>query len=456
MSVDERREHGRGARKTVPRSSFAEWTPTRGRADPIALLEGQNADRLGFLVPVRRGRMAESAFSFYRGAARVMATDQAAVPNSGLTVQLCGDAHLANFGAFASPERQLVFDVNDFDETLPGPFEWDVQRLAASCAIAGRHLGFELDTCRGLAAAAASAYRTTMERLAGMGWLDAWYTAVPVQQLIDLSRERGAKKKDVKKAEKWVARTKSKGHLRAAKKLVEGVAGQLRFRSSPPLLVPLRDLTHDQDPDALRHGVEVALRQYRRSLDDETRVLFDRYRPVDYALKVVGVGSVGTRCLIGLFVGDLDDDVLVLQVKEAGASVLEEHLPSSRYRLHGRRVVEGQRLMQASSDIFLGWSTSVDSRHYYWRQLKDWKGSVDLDDGSPDELTRYAGLCGFTLARSHAVSGDPAMISGYLGSSDRFDSSIAEFAVRYADQNDADYREFVAAIRDGRLEASTG
>lgn len=452
---DDRRERGRDARKAAPRSLFAEWAPAPERADPVALVEDQNAGRLEFLVPVRRKRMAESAFAFFRGAARIMAADQAALPRTGLTVQLCGDAHLANFGAFASPERRLVFDVNDFDETVPGPFEWDVQRLSASCAIAGRHLGFGSDTCRTLAAAAAAHYRTTMARFAGMGWLDAWYTAIPVEQLIDLSRTQGAKKKDVKRAEKWVAQTKSKGHLRSAKKLVEYADGRLRFKSQPPLLVPLRDLAHDKDPDALRHGAELALRRYHHSLDDETRVLIDRYRPVDYALKVVGVGSVGTRCLVGLFVGDLDDDVLLLQVKEAGASVLEEHLPSSRYRLHGRRVVEGQRLMQASSDIFLGWSTSIEDRHYYWRQLKDWKGSIDLDNGSPDDLAEYARLCGVTLARAHAVSGDPVTISAYLGSSDRFDASMAEFAIRYADQNDDDHREFVAAIQDGRLEASS-
>lgn len=452
----ERKESGREARTTRPRSSFAEWTPATRRPDPVDVIEGQNVDRLEFLLPIRRGRMAESAFSFFRGAARIMATDVAESPDSGLTVQLCGDAHLANFGAFASPERRLVFDLNDFDETLPGPFEWDVQRLTASFAIAGRHRGFDDETCRTLATAAASQYRGAMTRLAGLGWLDAWYTTLPVEDLIELSRERGAKAKSVEKAEKWVAKAKSRDHLQAAKRLIEQVDGALRIASRPPLLLPLRELSRDQDPDALRGAAETALTRYRDSLDDEIRVLLDRYRPVDMALEVVGVGSVGTRCLVVLFAGDLPDDVMLLQVKEANRSVLEEHLPPSRYRHEGRRVVEGQRLMQAASDIFLGWSASVSGHDYYWRQLKDWKGSVDVEDGSASALERYAGLCGFTLARAHAVTGDPVAITGYLGRSDRFDRAMGEFAIRYADQNEADHREFIDAIRDGRLETAEG
>lgn len=452
----ERKESGREARTTRPRSSFAEWTPATRRPDPVDVIEGQNVDRLEFLLPIRRGRMAESAFSFFRGAARIMATDVAESPDSGLTVQLCGDAHLANFGAFASPERRLVFDLNDFDETLPGPFEWDVQRLTASFAIAGRHRGFDDETCRTLATAAASQYRGAMTRLAGLGWLDAWYTTLPVEDLIELSRERGAKAKSVEKAEKWVAKAKSRDHLQAAKRLIEQVDGALRIASRPPLLLPLRELSRDQDPDALRGAAETALTRYRDSLGDEIRVLLDRYRPVDMALEVVGVGSVGTRCLVVLFAGDLPDDVMLLQVKEANRSVLEEHLPPSRYRLEGRRVVEGQRLMQAASDIFLGWSASVSGHDYYWRQLKDWKGSVDVEDGSASALERYAGLCGFTLARAHAVTGDPVAITGYLGRSDRFDRAMGEFAIRYADQNEADHREFIDAIRDGRLETAEG
>jgi uncharacterized protein (DUF2252 family) len=451
-------------RKEVPRSSHGDWTPAPGRPDPVELLEGQNADRIPSLIPVRRGRMTESPFAFFRGAARIMASDLAATPTVGFDVQLCGDAHLANFGAFGSPERRLVFDVNDFDETLPGPFEWDVKRLAASFAIAGRHRGFDPRTCRELAESTSGAYRRAMVTLAGRGWLENWYSHIPVEDFARLVKERAAageiRKKEAKRLaariDEFASKAKSKDQLQAARKLVEEDNGTYRFRSAPPLLVPLRDLDGVVDPDDARTDVQAAYEQYASSLSDRTRELLGRYRLLDVAIKVVGVGSVGTRCFVALFVGRRPDDVLLLQVKEATKSVLEEHLQPSRFQLQGQRVVEGQRLMQASSDIFLGWTAAVGrGHHYYWRQLKDWKGSVDLDGAPEAAYERYGDLCGLTLARAHAVSGDPAAISGYLGRGGAFDEAMGEFAVRYEAQNRADYEAFRSAIDDGLLEADT-
>lgn len=418
------------------------------------LIEGQNADRLDWLLPVRRARMSASPFAFFRGAARIMATDLATGPHSGLTVQLCGDAHLANFGVYASPERTLVFDLNDFDETLPGPFEWDVKRLAASFAIAGEHRSFSPATCRRLALEASRAYRTAMAQFAERDWLDMWYATLPFEEIVELAETQGISKKRLKRGRKFIEKAKSKDHLQAAEKLVESTSQGLRFRNEPPLLVPLRMLAPDVHPESLRTNVDESVRSYRQSLGGEMQRLFDRYRLVDVAVKVVGVGSVGTRCSVGLFVERHPADIVLLQIKEATRSVLEEHLPESRYRLHGRRVVEGQRLMQAWSDIFLGWSKSVTGRDYYWRQLKDWKGSADLDRGSKSGFAAYARLCAFALARAHAVSGDPAAISGYLGRGSVFDDAMGEFAMRYATQNRADYDLFAAAIAEGRLEAA--
>jgi uncharacterized protein (DUF2252 family) len=454
MELEERRELGRSVRQSVPRSSHGAWTPAAGRPDPVELVEAQDSDRLEWLVPERRARMSASAFAFFRGAARVMAGDLAAVPHSGLTVQLCGDAHLANFGVFASPERRLVFDLNDFDETLPGPFEWDLKRLAASVAIAGRHRGFPAEACRDLAAASAGAYRKGIGELSERGWLAAWYTHLTADDILAWVRQEKMPSRVVSRTERAIEKATSRDHLRAAAKLVEGTGSARRFKSDPPLLVPVRELATKTPPGEVQAAVEKAFREFRASLDDETGWLLDRYRMVDVAIKVVGVGSVGTRCWVALFAGAHDDDVLLLQVKEANRSVLEEHLPPSRYEHPGRRVVEGQRLMQAVSDLFLGWSGSPVDRHFYWRQLRDWKGSADLETIDLIGLERYAGLCGWTLARAHAVSGDPAAIAGYLGSGDRFDQSIAEFAMRYADQNDSDHRAFVDAIRDGRLETA--
>ena len=453
---EDRSSFGRLLRAKTPRSSHGNWTPASDRPDPIELIENQNADRLAWLVPLRRGRMSASPFSFYRGAATVMAADLATTPTSGLQVQLCGDAHLANFGVYASPERQLVFDLNDFDETLPGPFEWDVKRLAGSFVMAGRHRGFDADMQRRHAEAATRAYRTAMLRFAEQGWLDTWYSYLPLERFINLAKSRGVSKKQITRAEKFAAKAKSRDHLQAASKLVERSNGGYRFKSTPPVLVPYRELPEAAEPDRLREAVHASFNEYRESVNERTRSLVDRYRLVDAAIKVVGVGSVGTRCSVGLFLGRQPDDVLILQVKEATDSVLEQHLPSSRFTLHGRRVVEGQRLMQASSDIFLGWSTSAAGRHFYWRQLRDWKGSVDLDVVTPELLGgSYAELCGWTLARAHAVSGDPAAIAGYLGQGDVFDRAMGEFAMRYSKQNLADYEAFRAAIADGGLDVDT-
>ena len=398
--------------------------------------------------------MAESPFAFFRGSARIMAADLASQPDTGLEVQLCGDAHLANFGVYGSPERVLVFDLNDFDETLPGPFEWDVKRLAASVAIAGQHNGLADEVCRLLAVETAQAYRTTIAELSKAGWLDTWYKHIAVDELVNLLEREGASKKRTKRAKRFAKRARSKDHLRAATKLVEATEDGHRFRSSPPLLQRFEDLVDNLDAEQFERSIAASLDSYRASLPAHIRQLLDRYTLVDMALKVVGVGSVGTRCAIGLFVGRDASDVLILQVKEATKSVLADHLPASQYRLQGRRVVEGQRLMQASSDIFLGWSTSTTGHHYYWRQLKDWKGSVDLDGAGKGALGRYAALCGLTLARAHAVSGDPRPIAAYLGSGTVFDQALGEFALRYAEQNAQDYEEFKGAIAAGRLSAA--
>jgi uncharacterized protein (DUF2252 family) len=401
--------------------------------------------------------MAVSPFTFYRGAARIMATDLAAAPDTGLTVQLCGDAHLSNFGVYASPERRLIFDLNDFDETYPGPFEWDVKRLAASFTIAGEDRGFDDDINRQLAITAASSYRATLRRLAERGWLEGWYTDVAFEDLLKLAEEEGASKKRLKRGRKFAAKARSKDHLQAARKLVERTPQGPRFMSDPPLLIPFRDLPEvAEDVERTRAVIMADLYDYRSSLRSSTRALLDRYRLVDLAVKVVGVGSVGTRCMVALFLGRLESDVLLLQVKQATTSVIEEHLSGGPPSHPGRRVVEGQRLLQAHSDIFLGWSRSSDTpdHHYYWRQLKDWKGSAEIEDMTPKSLARYARLCGAILGRAHAVSGDPQAIAGYLGKGEVFEDAIGEFAVRYAEQNRADFRAFAGAIRDGRLNAA--
>jgi uncharacterized protein (DUF2252 family) len=450
----EREEQGRVARKVVPRSSHGVWHPDSDRADPVALIAEQNESRVPWLVPLRHGRMRVSPFTFFRGTARIMAADLAATPVSGLTVQLGGDAHLSNFGAYASPERQLVFDANDFDETLRGPWEWDLKRLAASFTIAGHFLGFPAGASRKAAAHAVRSYREAMANFASMGTLELWYDHVAVA---DVQAAGGIDPTELAdRLDRFERRARSKNNLQALRKLAVEVDGRYRIRSDPPVLFPLRDLPSDLDAPTLEAEALAALDDYKHSLSDDRRALFERYTPVDVGVKVVGVGSVGTRSLIILLQGRDAGDPLFLQAKEASASVLEEHLGPGPYANHGRRVVEGQRMVQAQSDLFLGWTKGgPDGRHFYIRQLRDWKGSVEIEGSSPRQLRFYARLCGHTLARGHARSGDAAAIGAYLGRGTVFDDAVASFCEAYAAQNLDDYRAFEAAIADGRLEAAT-
>ena len=448
LTVEERHERGRAARKQVPRSSHADWAPAPDRPDPVDVLTAQDATRLQSLVPIRHGRMSVSPFTFYRGAAAIMAGDLALTPVSGLDAQLCGDAHLSNYGVFASAERNLVFDVNDFDETLPGPWEWDVKRLAASVALAARSNGFGHGKTSEAVSASVAGYRTAMAHFAEQATLDVWYAELSVDKL-------GAaltKKSDRKRLSKSAAKARSKTSLKAAAKLTERVDGVLRIASAPPLIVPLRDLV-SEDGEELRRQIAHSWDLYRNSIRDDRKALLERYHLVDIALKVVGVGSVGTRCMLALFVGRDEGDPLFLQVKEAEASVLEAHLSPSTYDSPGERVVQGQRLIQASGDIFLGWSRGDSGHHYYWRQFHDMKGSADVETMSPRRLHGYATICGWTLAHAHARSSDPIAIAGYLGKGSSFDRALTEFAFTYADQNDVDYAAMRSAIDDGRITA---
>jgi uncharacterized protein (DUF2252 family) len=452
LPVEGRAVLGREARREVPRSAHGEWRAQPGRADPVRLLEEQDAQRLPWLVPVRHARMRVSPFTFYRGTARIMAADLATTPSSGLRVQLGGDAHLSNFGAYASPERQLVFDANDFDETLPGPWEWDLKRLATSFTVGGQEGGLDRAACRSLASEAVRAYRQAMAEFARMGFLELWYDYLTVEAAV---RATGVDSREVRKrVRRFSSRARSRTSLQALGKLTEEVDGHRRFRSDPPLLVPLRELPAEVDPGSLEQAIRTGFDAYRRSLSDYKRALVEKYTPVDMAIKVVGVGSVGTRCFVMLLEGRDQRDPLFLQVKEAGPSVLEEHLGPSRYDNPGRRVVEGQRAVQAQSDIFLGWSTGRDERGFYVRQLRDWKGSAEGDGSSPDRLRFYARLCGRTLARGHARTGDPVAISAYAGRGEALDEAVTAFAEAYAQQNLRDYAAFLAAIESGRLEVS--
>lgn len=454
ISVQESKALGKARRKEVPREAHAEWAPTAGRPDPVALLEEQNADRLPWLVPIRHARMGVSPFTFYRGAARIMACDLASTPDSGLEVQVGGDAHLSNFGAYASPERNLVFDQNDFDETLPGPWEWDLKRLATSIMIAGQFLGLSSKHCRAATGGATRSYREAMHRFARMGYLDLWYDYVTTEDLGEAMKLDAAALGE--RVERFNRKARHKTSVQALEKLAERVDGRYQIRSDPPVLFPLRDLPGDYDGPALEAAATMALEAYKESIGDHRRALLDRYELVDIGMKVVGVGSVGTRCLLLLFTGRDDHDPLFLQAKEAGASVLEEYLAPSRYDNSGRRVVEGQRLTQAQSDIFLGWTagSGPDHRHFYLRQLRDWKGSAEVDGASSGQLAFYGGLCGLTLARGHARTGDPEAIAAYTGHGESLDQSITAFAETYAAQNLEDYQAFAAAVADGRLECA--
>ena len=434
---ERRRKLARDRRRQIPRSSLGVWEPPPDRPDPVELLRRQEQHRIPELLPIRHQRMSASPFAFLRGAAAVMARDFQGTPTTGLGVQACGDAHLLNFGIFASPERRLVFDVNDFDETLPAPFEWDVKRLAASVVVAGRGRSFPARDCTAAAQAAAETYRTQMRAFAAMGHLDVWYAHIEVQDLLPLLRKAEARKLDgkvVRKAEQATS-------LGALDKLTRIVEGERRIIDSPPLIehVPMREQS------------TLVVRRYLGSLPGERRALLSRYRAVDWARKVVGVGSVGTDDGLVLLLGDSDSDPLFLQVKQAEASVLEPFAGASAYGNHGQRVVEGQRLMQAASDIFLGWTRIGDS-DYYVRQLRDMKGSIPVDKLAAPELVDYARACGAVLARAHARSGDPVAIAAYLGGGDVFDRAMSQFAVAYADQTDRDHQRMLEAMRSGELQ----
>ena len=460
LSVSERAAHGKAARVEVPRSSHARYEPPPRRSDPIKLLERQAKTRVPELVPIRYGRMLVSPFTFYRGAALIMASDLAATPRSGLQVQCCGDAHLSNFGVFASPERQLVFDVNDFDETLPGPWEWDVKRLAASMLIAARNNDFPLKDQDQIVLDTVEAYRTAMAEFAAMKDLDVWYAHLDIETTLS---ELGSqlKPKMVKRGEKTIAKARTKDSMAAFSKLTRVVDGEARIVAEPPLIVPLADLAEGMERDEMYDGLHELLRSYRATLQHDRRVLVERFQMVDVARKVVGVGSVGTRAWIVLLLGRDGEDPLFLQLKEAQASVLEEFLEPSHFENHGERVVTGQWLMQAASDIFLGWlhvESGLDGqqRDFYGRQLKDWKGSAEIEQMVPKGMAAYGRLCGWTLARAHARSGDPIAIAAYLGKSAAFDRAIVEFSRAYAEQNERDYQALISAVRSGRITAETG
>jgi uncharacterized protein (DUF2252 family) len=500
-SAADRRAKGADAREQTPLESHAGWVPAADRFDPVALLEAQNLTREQDLVPVRHGRMMVSPFTFYRGAAKIMAGDLANSPTAGLDAQLCGDAHLSNFGGFASPERRLLFDLNDFDETLPGPFEYDVKRMAASFTIAGQNNGFTPAAAREATVASVRAYREAMLQFAQMGTMELWYTHLSEDDLkaslstITASRkgaggqsakrgEKEGKGKDGKGkhgkdkggrsngaadsaevkaallAEKALRKAHTRDSLQALSKLGEYVDGRYRIVSQPPVVIPLREM-----PEGMYGNVEGRIdevlrnqfREYRDTLEVDRRHLLEKFQFVDVARKVVGVGSVGTRSFIVLLEGRDEQDPLFLQVKEATRSVLEDHLPKSRFHNPGERVVRGQRMMQAASDIFLGWTKGVQTdRWFYWRQLRDMKMSATIETMAPFGLNFYAGLCGWTLARAHARSGDVLAMAEYLGGGDEFDQSITDFSARYAEQNEKDYLAFTQAVSSGRIEAVQG
>ena len=459
LTVDERAARGKAARREVPRSSHAGFTPGVHRPDPVALLAQQDATRVPELVPIRYGRMLVSPFTFYRGAALIMAADLAGTPRSGITTQVCGDAHLLNFGVFASPERRLEFGINDFDETYPGPWEWDVKRLAASFAIAGRDNGFSTKERTTALLALLGEYRSGMQQFATMTNLAVWYSHIDVgATLKELQTGVGAAER--KRAEATVAKARTRDNLQAFDKLTRVVDGHPRLISDPPLVQPIDEIFEGMERDQIRAWVRAIVRSYRRTLQSDRRHLLEEFRLVDMARKVVGVGSVGTRAWILLLLGRDDGDPLFLQAKEAGPSVLEEFVGRSDRRSHGERVVHGQHLMQASSDIFLGWDHvhGVDGveRDYYVRQLRDWKGAAVVERMTPAAMAVYARMCARALVRAHARSGDRIAIAAYLGSSDTFDRALVEFSEAYADQNERDYDALVQAEKDGRMTVRRG
>jgi uncharacterized protein (DUF2252 family) len=454
LDLDTRRARGRAARKQVPRSAHGEWSPPRDRRDPVELIAAQEVTRVPELLPIRHERMLASPFTFYRGAAILMAADLATQRDTGLRVQACGDAHLANFGGFAAPDRQIVFDMNDFDETSPGPFEWDVKRLVTSFELAWRASNIDPKEGRRIVANTARAYRAAITEFAAMRNIELWYQRLDLETLVTRWSSE-VTKEQLERFQKNVQKARAKDSLRAFDKLTEVVDGEHRIASDPPLLVPLRNL--DEDPAALMTWLEERFRVYRHSLQPDRRHLLESYRIVDVARKVVGVGSVGTRCFVFLLVGRDDEDPLFIQVKEANESVLEPYAGRSGYANHGQRVVEGQRLLQAASDILLGWTraTGIDGveRDYYLRQLWDGKLSPAFETMAPETLRVFGEVCGWTLARGHARSGDRVSIAAYLGDGDQFDEAMGDFAAAYAEQNQRDFEAVAAAVRSGRLAA---
>jgi uncharacterized protein (DUF2252 family) len=452
----QRREAGKALRKQVPRRGHGAWTTAQDRPDPIGLLQAQDRGRLQHLLPIKYGRMMASPFAFLRGSAVVMASDLADTPVTGIQAVLCGDAHLSNFGVFATPERKLVFDINDFDEAYPGPWEWDVKRLAASAVVAGRENGFSEARCRQLAVTAARSYRQAMGRFAQARTLDVWYFHVEADSVLE-AFERYARQ-DAKGARKTLTKAREKTYEQTVEKLTEIIDDRRRIVNDPPLLVRLGDLLMEEQKSRISEGdVTQAWSEYIDSLPEERRLLLSRFRILDGALRVGGVGSVGTRCSILLLEGDAKDDALILQQKEAGPSVLEPYVVARNYDSHAQRVVTNQRLMQAASDIFLGWNQSaLTGTQYYWRQLRDMKGSFDVTALDQRGTETYLAVCAVCLARAHARTGDAAAIRGYLGKNDSFDEAIATFVVAYADQTERDHQTLVDAVKRGRIAAEMG
>ena len=458
ISAFERVQRGKTARAQVPFVDHAHWSPPSNRVEPVDLLEEQATSRLAELVPIRYGRMLVSPFSYFRGAALPMAADLATTPVSGIDVQLCGDAHMSNFGVFGSPERHLIFDVNDFDETAPGPWEWDVKRLAASLEIAGRENGYSGKARQRIVRHAVRSYRETMRELASVPMMSVWYAHLNVEEILP----RFSALLDPKKTPNvWKAITKARAHdsHQAFDKLCFEHDGETKIVHDPPLIVPVEYFIAGVDPEVAAESLNQIMHSYSATLEPDLRHLLAQHEYVHMARKVVGVGSVGTDAWIALFLSLEDESPLFLQVKEAQASVLERFTAESAFSNHGERVVRGQRLMQAASDIFLGWLTFAwdgRERDYYFRQLRDWKGSVDVDGMTPAGMDVWGRMCGWTLARAHARTGDRVAIASYLGKSERFDVAVTEFATAYADQNERDYDALVAAVASGRIAANTG
>jgi uncharacterized protein (DUF2252 family) len=443
-SRNERHAAGKALRDRVPREQHGEWSPPKSRRNAVEMVIESNKGRIPELIPIRFGRMMVSPFTFYRGTANIMAADLASTPKTGIRTHLCGDSHLLNFGGFATPERRLIFDINDFDETLEGPWEWDLKRLAASFIMAARSNGFSKADQRDAAQACAQSYREHMREYAKMQVLDVWYEAVDIGKVMASVQDKVARARLRKRIQKEKARTVAEHDFPT---LAAPRGGKYVIKDNPPLIHHHQLLNLAERGDNIRR----ALARYRETLPDDRKVLFDRYQLIDVALKVVGVGSVGTLCAIALMMA-ADDDPLFLQIKEAGPSVLEPYVSKSTFDNHGERVVVGQRLMQSSSDLFLGWTHGKEGRHFYIRQLRDMKMKPLVEVFNPTTMVDYARLCGWTLARAHARSGDPAMIAGYIGKSDVFDSAVMRFSVNYADQAEKDHAAFMQAIREGRIE----